>query len=160
MKCFECRNQSGLYFCTSEREAKELMQRFAGYESDTPLFVAILGKQQHSEQQRWRTKLSRKRSVFQSRSAVRRKNSISTEKHGCGKIALAMNTAPPKAAWQPDCHRNLQAQISEHHDKDFFKKMATVHINIEKAKKLLGEEKRREKRKEAGKAMALAKETA
>ena len=35
------RNQGGVYLCTSEREAKELMQRFGGYESDIPLFIAI-----------------------------------------------------------------------------------------------------------------------
>ena len=78
-----------------------------------------------------------------------------------GKIELAMSTAPPKAAWQPDNHRNLQAQISEYHDKDFFKQMATVHIDIQKVKKVLGEVKGdRKKRKEAGKTIALAKETA
>ena len=78
-----------------------------------------------------------------------------------GKIELAMSTAPPKAAWQPDNHKNLQAQISEYHDKDLFKQMATVHIDIQKAKKVLGEVKGdREKRKEAGKTIALAKETA
>ena len=78
-----------------------------------------------------------------------------------GRIDLAMSTAPPKAAWQPDNHRNLQAQISEYHDKDLFKQMATVHIDIQKAKKVLGEVKGdREKRKEAGKTIALAKETA
>ena len=72
-----------------------------------------------------------------------------------------MSTAPPKAAWQPDYHRNLQAQISEYHDKDLFKQMTTVHIDIQKAKKLLGEVKGdREKRKEAGKTIVLAKETA
>ena len=72
-----------------------------------------------------------------------------------------MSTAPPKAAWQPDYHRNLQAQISEYHDKDLFKQMATVHIDIQKAKKLLGEVTGdREKRKEAGKTIALANETA
>ena len=39
--------------------------------------------------------------------------------------------------------------------------MATVHIDVQKAKKLLGEVKGdREKRKEAGKTIALAKETA
>ena len=71
-----------------------------------------------------------------------------------------MSTAPPKAAWQPDNHRNLQAQISEYHDKDLFKQMATVHIDIQKAKKVLGEVKGdREKRKEAGKTIALPKET-
>ena len=63
-----------------------------------------------------------------------------------------MSTALPKAAWQPDNHRNLQAQISEYHDKDLFKQMATVHIDIQKVKKILGEVKGdREKRKEAGK---------
>ena len=40
------RNQGGVYLCKSEREAKELMQRFGGYDSDIPLFVAILGKMQ------------------------------------------------------------------------------------------------------------------
>ena len=40
------RNQSGVYLCKREREAKELMQRFGGYESDIPQFVAILGKVQ------------------------------------------------------------------------------------------------------------------
>ena len=63
-----------------------------------------------------------------------------------------MSTAPPKASWQPGCHRNLQAQTSEYHDKDLFKQMARVHVNIQQAKKWLGEEKRRqEKRREAGK---------
>ena len=52
----------------------------------------------------------------------------------CRKIELAMSTALPKAAWQPDYHRNLQAQISEYHDKDLFKQMATVHIDIQKAR--------------------------
>ena len=40
------RNQSGVYLCKREREAKELMQRFGGYESDIPQFVAILVKGQ------------------------------------------------------------------------------------------------------------------
>ena len=46
LKAAPQRNQSGVYLCKSEREAKELMQRFGGFYSDIPLFVAILGKVQ------------------------------------------------------------------------------------------------------------------
>ena len=161
------RNQNGVYLCKSEREAKELMQRFGGYESNIPLFVATLGKVQTATLRAAAMAYGIEPKEF---SFPITKHSPNDDQHQhregwvwkvAGKIDLAMSTAPPKAAWQPDNHRNLQAQISEYHDKDLFKQMATVHIDIQKAKKILGEVKGdREKRKEAGKTIALAKETA
>ena len=109
------RNQGGVYICKSEREAKELMQRFGGYESDIPLFVAIRGKVQTATL----------RAAAMAHGIEPREFSFPITKHSsnddqhqhregwvwkvAGKIELAMSTAPPKAAWQPDYHRNLQA---------------------------------------------------
>ena len=52
-----------------------------------------------------------------------------------GRMELAMSTVPPESTWQPKNHRNLQAQISEYHDKDLFKQLATACTEIQKAKK-------------------------
>ena len=53
----------------------------------------------------------------------------------CRKNRPGHEYSSPKSSLQPDNHRNLQAQISEYHDNDLFKQMATVHIDIQKAKK-------------------------
>ena len=138
------RNQGGVYLCYSETEAKELMQRFGGYESDIPLFVAILGQVQTATLRAAAMAYGIEAKEF---SFPITKHSSNHDQHQhregwvwkvAGRIELAMSTAPPKAAWPPDYHRNLQAQISEYYDKDLFKQMATVHIDIQKAKKLLG----------------------
>ena len=150
------RNQSGVYLCKSEREANELMQRFGGYECDIPLFVAILGKVQTATLRAAAMAYGIEPKEF---SFPITKHSSNDDQHQhregwvwkvAGKIELAMSTAPPKAAWQPDYPTRTSSS-----------RFSIVHIDIQKAKKLLGEVKGdRGKRKEAGKTIDLVKETA
>ena len=90
------RNQNGEYLCKSEREAKELMQRFGGYDSNTPLFVAILGKVQTAtlraaamaygiEPKEFSFPIT-KHSSNDDQSTVQMMISTSTEKDGYGKL--------------------------------------------------------------------------
>ena len=46
LKAAPKRDQEIVYFCNCEREGRELMQRFEGYDNDKSLFIAILGKAQ------------------------------------------------------------------------------------------------------------------
>ena len=87
------KNQNGVCLCKSEREAKELMQRFGGYDSNIPLFVAILGKVQTATLRAaaMRMELNRRSSVFQSPSTAQTTISISTGKDGYGKLRGKLN---------------------------------------------------------------------
>ena len=118
------------------------MQKFGSYESDIPLFFAIRRKVQTATLRAAAMAYGIEPREF---SFPITKHSSNDDQHQhreggvwkvVGKIELAMSTAAPKAAWQPDYHRNLQAQISEYYDKDFFKQMATVHIDIQKAREI------------------------
>ena len=132
------------------------MQRYGGYESDIPLFVAILGKVQTATLRAAAMAYGIEPKEFSFPITKHSSNDDQHQHRGgwvskvAGRIELAVRTALPKAAWQPDYHRNLQAQISEYHDKDLFKQMATVHIDIQRPRnclKVKGEEKS-EKRQE------------
>ena len=81
------RNQGGVYICKSEREAKELMQRIGGYESDIPLFFAILGKVQTAT-----LRAAAMAYGIEPPCTGQTTISISTEKDGSGKL-------PGKLSW-------------------------------------------------------------
>ena len=87
------RNQNGVFLCKSEREAKELMQRFGGYDSNILLFVAILGKVQTATLRAAAMAygIEPKEFSFQSPSTVQMTISISTEKDGYGKLRGKMS---------------------------------------------------------------------
>ena len=121
------RNQGGVYLCKSEREAKELMQRF---EVTKVTSLCSLRFWERCKQATLRAAALACGIEPKEFSFPATKHSSNDDQHQhregwvwkvVGKIELAMSTAPPKAAWQPDYHRNVQAQIAEYHDKDLFK---------------------------------------
>ena len=90
------------------REAKELMQRYGGYESDIPLFVAILGKVQTATLRAAAMAYGIEPKEFSFPITKHSSNDDQHQHRGgwvskvAGRIELAMSAAPPKAAWQPE----------------------------------------------------------